>query len=150
MFVFVLTLMLLFHFSTANTLWLYQRKQAFNLKWTAARCNDFTPKHGATTTQGRSSTKSVEHITKPLEEKSWFPESSPNLQLTKCLHLPQHDAKRPHVPLVAVVVVLEVLWGVPAQGYTLLHNLHMMEKVISPKLKGDIFKVCETVSEGQF
>lgn len=82
----------------------------------------------------------VEHITKPLEEKSWFPESSPNLQLTKCLHLPQHDAKRPHVPLVAVVVVLEVLWGVPAQGYTLLHNLHMMEKVISPELKGDIFK----------
>lgn len=77
-------------------------------------------------------------------------ESSPNHQLTKCLHLPQHDAKRPHVSLVAVVVVLEVLWGVPAQGDTLLHNLHMMEKEISPKLKGDIFKLCETMSVGQF
>lgn len=58
-------------------------------------------------------------------------ESSPHHQLTKHLHLPQHDAKCPHVALEAVVVVLEVLGGVPAQWNPLLHNSHTTENVIS-------------------
>lgn len=49
-------------------------------------------------------------------------------QLTKCLHLPQHDAKCPHVSLEAVIVVLEVLGRVPAQRHSLL--LQTTENVI--------------------
>lgn len=39
-------------------------------------------------------------------------------QLTECLHLPEHDAERPHVSLEAVMVVFEVLRRVPAQRHS--------------------------------
>ena len=51
-------------------------------------------------------------------------------QLTKCLHLPQDNAKCPHISLEAVIVVLEVLRWVPAQGHTLLLKLQTIENEI--------------------
>lgn len=46
------------------------------------------------------------------------------VRLTERLHLPQHDAKRPHVSFEAIIVVLEVLWWVPAQWNPLLLQTH--------------------------
>lgn len=64
-----------------------------------------------------------------------------NHQLTKCLHLPQHNAKCPHISLEAVVVVLEVLRRVPAQGHTLLFKLQTTENVILHRKTDDcLFK----------
>lgn len=43
---------------------------------------------------------------------------------TKRLHLPQHNAKRPYISFEAVVVVLEVFRGVPAQWHACLYKTH--------------------------
>lgn len=42
------------------------------------------------------------------------------MELTKCLHLPKHNAICPDVTLKAVVVAPEILRWVPAQRYSLL------------------------------